>query len=88
VNVEYGGQKQKYLVEGEKIISLKPEIGASIIIASMDSTDTASSSSASALINVSEKRELTIAFDVFMSMLVLYFGISALVKFYKKVFST
>ncbi len=88
VNVEYGGQKQRYLVEGEKIISLKPEIGASIIIASMDSTDTASSFSASALINVSEKRELTIAFDVFMSMLVLYFGISALVKFYKKAFST
>jgi len=84
VNVEYGSQKQKHLVEGEKIISLKPENGASIIIASMGSTDAASSSSASALINVSEKKELAVAFDVFVLMLGLYFGVMALVKFYKK----
>jgi hypothetical protein len=88
VNIEYGSQNQKYMIEGEKIISLKPELGASIIIASVDSTDTASSSSASAVINVSEKRELAIAFDVFVLMLILYFGVTALVKFYKKVFST
>ena len=88
VNMEYGSQNKKYMIEGEKIISLKPELGASIIIASVDSTDTASSSSASAVINVSEKRELAIAFDVFVLMLILYFGVTALVKFYKKVFST
>lgn len=87
VHIEYGNQKQKYFVDGEKVISLKPEIGASIIIASMGSTDAASSTSASALINVSEKRELAIAFDVFVLMLGLYFAVTALVKFYKKAFS-
>ena len=84
VDIEYGNQKISLFVQGQATVNLTPELGASVIVASISGNLFEDEATTSAMINVSDNSELNLAFDVFLLMLVFYVLYKVAERYYRE----